>query len=905
MIPILYESTETSFTSNGIGRLSDALECTVTEERNGEYKCELVYPVDGKRFSDITEGRILGVFHDETKTIQPFDIYGRSAPIDGKVTFYASHISYRLNSIVVLPQPYDTCAAAIAGIVQDSVGENPFTFYTNKNVSAHYQREVPQSARSCLGGEENSILDVFGGGEYEFDKWNVRLLTRRGSDTDVEVRYGKNLTDFEQELDFSDAVNGIMPYWYGTQKFMGVDVKVAFWLPERVLYKSGVTPVDGRNKVIPYDFSDKFEEKPTGAQLRSTAQAWLDSSDIWLPSNSIKVDFVRLSDTEEYKDVAPLQQVKLCDTVLVTFPKYNIEKLRIKIVRTVYNVLAERYDEMELGDPPQTFADSITAKVSESVVDLQNEVDGIRRNQFVRAVTEYARSSSPSQFVATTTWSESLPSYVAGEYYWQRTATYYADGSVYYSDPIYSFVAQASGEANAAADNAHAAATEAERIAQSALDGVSEVEQHFWYDSTGAHIAENAGDLTTGASQTIASTGTVMMRNGKLVTSWTGDSHQNAALNFYDCSSGDIRQDSSGNYINQTGNLIASYARAGTTFYVNNSRAMALTGSALSFYDPSDSSNTDPMAVYGNGGIQLGKTGSSSSGKYNLKVTPSSGIEFYYYTELIGMISQYVSGDVKALRISKDSSFNNRIMLGSGFVDMRATNPTTSNGSSYVIDLGNAKPGHIWTLTLPNGRVRQSQYYYTDNSTSAKVVLSIDADTTYLTGPVYLADPSKSNHYNLHVDDECGIYCDGMSAYLLRMYDYQGEGAGTALGNTSYITRVFGKTCWTWVAWTVRSDMRLKKEVESLTDKMDNVLLNLDTFSHKWKDNDDGRRHVSVSAQQLQKELKAIGVDPAENGLVTDDGGYLGVTYTELVPALIHLCQTQQKQIDEIMGRLS
>ena len=87
MIPILYESNETQFTSNGIGPLSDALECTVTEERNGEYICELVYPVDGKRFDDIQEGRIIGVWHDDNHDIQPFDIYGRSAPIDGQVTF--------------------------------------------------------------------------------------------------------------------------------------------------------------------------------------------------------------------------------------------------------------------------------------------------------------------------------------------------------------------------------------------------------------------------------------------------------------------------------------------------------------------------------------------------------------------------------------------------------------------------------------------------------------------------------------------------------------------------------------------------------------------------------------------------------------------------------------------------
>lgn len=692
MIPILYDSNETQFTSNGIGPLSDALECTVTEERNGEYICELVYPVDGKRFDDIQEGRIIGVWHDDNHDIQPFDIYGRSAPIDGQVTFYASHISYRLRGITVTPFTAESCAATLASIPDYSVETNPFSFSTNKSVSAIYANTLPKSARSILGGEEGSVLDFYGTGEYVWDKWNVRLLTRRGSDTDVEIRYGKNLTDFEQELDYSESVTGIVPYWTGTKTVGDTEVPLYVTLPEKALYKSGVSP-SGRASSIPYDFSDKFETEPTVAQLRAAAQSFLDSSDIWLPSNSIKVDFVHLWETEEYKDVAPLQQVGLCDTVLVTFPKYNISRLRIKIIRTVYNVLAERYDEMELGDAPSTFADTITAKVDEQVSELKEDVTGLKKSKVLRVTTEYARSSSASQFIATTTWSEALPPYVAGQYYWQRTATHFADGTVLYGDPIYSYVAQASAEADVAADNAQAAADEAGRIAQNALDGVADVEQHFWHDSTGAHIAENAGDLSTGASQTIASTGTVIMRNGKLVTSWTGSSSSDAALNFYDCSSASAR----------VADLVASYARSGITFYAQNARTMALTSSGMTLYDPAD--QNDPMAVYSNGGIQLGKQGTSTSGKYNLAIDPTGGISFRQYTTELFNIGLLAGSSTPALQ-------------SSGVFTLWCGRNITLNGYGTSVEIGQNTTGKMMNV---DGRI-YAQYYIGSSSATREVL---------------------------------------------------------------------------------------------------------------------------------------------------------------------------------------
>jgi phage-related protein len=47
MIPCLYKETETAFTTNGIGKLCDALSCLVTEKRNGAYELKMEYPSFG------------------------------------------------------------------------------------------------------------------------------------------------------------------------------------------------------------------------------------------------------------------------------------------------------------------------------------------------------------------------------------------------------------------------------------------------------------------------------------------------------------------------------------------------------------------------------------------------------------------------------------------------------------------------------------------------------------------------------------------------------------------------------------------------------------------------------------------------------------------------------------------
>ena len=369
MKPILYESTETLFQSNGLGVLADCISAHVLEERNGQYEAEFEYPVDGIHYSDILEGRIILISHDESGDLQPFDIYGHSKTINGVTTFYAHHIAYRQNGITVKPFTATSLSQTLTKIKQNSVNTNPFNYSTDKSVSASFQLTSPKPLRSILGGEEGSLLDVYGTGEYEWDRFQVILHLHRGSDSGVVVRYGKNLISLQDDIDYSDSYNGIVPFWYGQNSPEDGEEaeETLVTLSEWVLNKTGST-YDGRNTVIPVDFSAQFQTIPTEAQLRTAAQSYLDRGNPLLPTDTLTFDFVELSKTEEYSYLA-LQQVNLCDTVTVVYDDINTA---MKVISVDWDVLNERYRSLTLGDAPATYAQVITDRLA-TIAENANE----------------------------------------------------------------------------------------------------------------------------------------------------------------------------------------------------------------------------------------------------------------------------------------------------------------------------------------------------------------------------------------------------------------------------------------------------------------------------------------------------------------------------------------------------
>ena len=368
MIPILFPPDEKSFITQGLGALCDAISCTVTEERNGSYELELVYPMQGLHYSEIQDRCLIWAIPSPYRSPQPFRVYRHSKPMGGNVTFYARHISYDLSGVPVNPCLAGSAPAALVALETNAATYSPFSYWTDKNTGADFSVSVPSSTRSILGGVQGSILDVYGG-EFEFDIFTVKLYSQRGRNNGVVVRYGKNLTDLTHESDSSSLVTGIYPYWTDSD---GGGL---------VVCDPPIISTPGNydfTRVTPVNFSSDFDEPPTHEQLKARAEKYVADNKVGVPKVSLSVSFAALDQTDEYKGLRILEKVDLCDTVTVQYEGLGVDA-EAKIIKITTDVLLERYKKIEIGDVRGSLSDTIAnqgqqlqQKPSES--DLQQAV---------------------------------------------------------------------------------------------------------------------------------------------------------------------------------------------------------------------------------------------------------------------------------------------------------------------------------------------------------------------------------------------------------------------------------------------------------------------------------------------------------------------------------------------------
>ena len=368
MKPIIFAENENNFTTNGLGRL-DCISCIVIEERNGAYELEMELYATTAHASDIAMNSIIGAIPCDGGTIQAFRVYAITKPINGRFTVYARHISYDLTKIPCMPFSIAASPTAatntLAALKSNAVEDCPFTFWTDVTTAAAYKQALPASIRQRLGGVSGSVLDQFGG-EYEWDNYSVKLHKQRGRiDTGITLRYGKNITDVTQEENIANTVTGVVPFWSDLD---GVNVVT---LPEKAVYSVNADRYPF-HLTAALDLSGNWEEQPSVNSLRLAAQAYVNKSGLGIPKVSIEVSFVELWQTEEYKEVAPLQRVKLCDEVTVEFEKLGISETA-KVVKTEYDVLDERYKSIQLGNLRSTLVSTLNDQNASTIqtIDLR------------------------------------------------------------------------------------------------------------------------------------------------------------------------------------------------------------------------------------------------------------------------------------------------------------------------------------------------------------------------------------------------------------------------------------------------------------------------------------------------------------------------------------------------------
>lgn len=394
MKPILFEYNETSFTSNGIGRLSDATSCIVTEERNGEYELAMEYPEGGQHANDIEIERIIWAKPAALMDPQPFRIYKITKPLNQLFKVYARHISYDLNYITVNPcGPYASNLLALQGMVANANGIGNFVLGTvGSGPTANFEVTEPASFRNWIGGREGSILDVYGG-ELEWDKFTIKLHAARGINRGLVLRYGKNITDISKEQGIDHTISGVCP-------FMRAGDGSVITLQQHVVWRSTITQPA---RAVGMDFSSYIDEQAIReahpdetdqqinarlvAALQTAAEAYVTNELPASPTDNIEISFVNLGDTEEYKDMAALfTQAALCDTVTIIYPRLDIQTTA-KIIKTEYNVLQERFEKLTIGKARATLGDKLT-EISGGVTTYVNNVSAQQNANIYRDAAE-------------------------------------------------------------------------------------------------------------------------------------------------------------------------------------------------------------------------------------------------------------------------------------------------------------------------------------------------------------------------------------------------------------------------------------------------------------------------------------------------------------------------------------
>lgn len=374
MSMILFPSGATTFETQGLGSIIDAISCNVHEVLNGEYELEMQYPITGLQYNNLQNRRIIYSKHDPYSDPQPFRIYRITRPMNGIISIYARHVSYDLAGIPVGVFDANNAQSAMQGLKNNSLVANPFLFETTMPTVANFSCQYPQPCRNLLGGQEGSILDVYGG-EYEWDEWTVHLQPRRGLDNGVRITYGKNLIDIEQDENIANMKTGIVPYWINSEN-------------GEVIYSSPqIIQAPGEfnfSSVVPVDFGDKFESQPTPEQLADAGQQYVTNNKIGVPTVSIDLSFAQLEQYSLYESTEALERVRIGDTVYVFFAQLGIN-VSSRIVETNYDPILNRYNSVSVG--------SVRANIAGTIADQQQQIDDLTQNPTMSSAFKKAVAS--------------------------------------------------------------------------------------------------------------------------------------------------------------------------------------------------------------------------------------------------------------------------------------------------------------------------------------------------------------------------------------------------------------------------------------------------------------------------------------------------------------------------------
>lgn len=353
----IYDRDETVFTHRGLGTLPDAVEAEVLEELNGVYDLRVLYPKDGAGVDLIIEERIIKA--STPKGEQLFRISGIRKDM-GYLEIHAPHVFYDLlqNFIEDTFIQNKGGQGALDQLLEKCVVPHNFTAVSDVPGTLSSRLVRKNALEALMGDDDNSLMNR-GGGELERDNHVIRWMQRLGTDRGVVIKHRKNLLGMEFTTDYTEVVTRIMPQGFDglflPEKYIISPLDEAYHSPKiRKLEYGGV-----KSLAINPEDEDAIPHEEALAELRRLAQGEF-SAGLDKPRITCFVDFVDLSQTEEYKSYEVLERIYLGDDVTVV---YSDQKIDVKARMTSYtwDVLRDRYRTIRVGNETTILMNSLGA----------------------------------------------------------------------------------------------------------------------------------------------------------------------------------------------------------------------------------------------------------------------------------------------------------------------------------------------------------------------------------------------------------------------------------------------------------------------------------------------------------------------------------------------------------------
>lgn len=389
----IYEFNQTSFDNNGICTLFPKSAVISRGLNEYEYCLDLTHPIDETgKWKEITEDRII------VSNGQPFRIKYVQKTMK-EIVAYCEQIFFDLNNNLI----EDTNVKdkngnmALNQILSNTTYQHPFKG-TSDIQTINSSRLVRKNVLSAIIGEnENSFVNRWGG-ELDIDGFSFKINTRIGQDNGYKVEYSKNMTGINAKFDMTNVVTKILPVGFDGIKldelFVDSPYIDNYAMPIIREYKYEDVKWKGSpNYQAPTNGEDDgaYETKAEAqAELRRRALAEFSENKVDLPTVTYSVNFVELSNTEEYSEYQSLSSINIGDDVTIKHKILGID-IPARCIAYKYNCLTCNFDEITLGHYNKNFFSDVKSDVNnfkDTIQELPNQLNNILQ-QSKEYVTDY------------------------------------------------------------------------------------------------------------------------------------------------------------------------------------------------------------------------------------------------------------------------------------------------------------------------------------------------------------------------------------------------------------------------------------------------------------------------------------------------------------------------------------